>query len=124
MSESENKMKPLRLGRLSPAGRALRDIAGGRTGVVEEAIDIQLRTSDFQVISVRSSGGREMPAPTQALIQFVAQQFMELVEKGRGTDVWKFRVNAGQNQAGDTQWAWVYVAGKDILTVRVTSKVL
>lgn len=106
---------------MSSMGLALRDIAGSEGGVCDEPVEVQLRAQDLVTMTLRDpSTGRDQGITAPALITFRSECFQQV----GGHDTWKFKVRGDVTPSGDTLWAWVYLSGKDILTVRVASKLV
>jgi hypothetical protein len=104
----------------SPMGLVLRSLCGeGARG--DGPVEVMTRLSDFNVVEVQGPQG-PMPAPANSLVAFTAQAFRELLDgRGRGHDVWEFRVRQS-TPAGPTT-ALLYIAAKDIFLIRAPSKV-
>jgi hypothetical protein len=124
MSETGREQKTglgLRMGRVSPAGVALREVAGGAGKACSDGVDVTLRLTDFSMVSMRDPHtGAEQSGVANTLVNFSALRFRELVTDGHPADVWEFRVASPD----DGRHALLFIAGKDILTIRVMSRVL
>ncbi len=100
---------------------ALRELAGGPGQSGDGPVEVALRQSDFQVIEVNRPDGTTMPAPANALVNFLAHSFREMHVDGEPTGIWEFTVNSPA-PAGQSQRARVFVESKDILYVKVASR--
>lgn len=108
---------------ISVGTAALREIAGGAGGRGDGPVEISMRESDFQVISVKNpQTGQDMPAPATAKVNFVAKSFRELVDNdNKPLGMWEFTVESPA-PAGQVSTARVYVDGRDIFYVKVFSR--
>lgn len=91
---------------MSPIGRALSSLLGPGSGVGQGPLEIMLRQHDFNTPQVETPDG-VVNFPAQTLVAFTAETFRHV--DGGDDDVWDFAM------AG----AHLFVAGKDILFVRV-----
>jgi hypothetical protein len=103
---------------VSEMGRVLRHIKGDQN-IGEGPIEVKTRINDFNIVSVNGPQG-ETAIPANTLISFNAQTWREI----DGADVWEFRVMSGEGAPVPGRVMNMYVAGRDLLTVRLQSKVL
>ena len=104
---------------------ALREISAGVEpgSLVDGPVEVTLKESDFQVISVTDpDSGKQQAAPTVAKIHFTAQRFREMIVDNVPSGVWEFTVASMAN--GQPVPSRVWISGHDILFVKKLSKVL
>ena len=101
----------------SAATLGLRELNG------DGPVEIQLRVDDFNIVSMQGPKGEVQSVPARTLVAFSAARFRELMDGGKPTGHWEFRVPQ-QAPGGGHQTHLVYVSGQDILTVKGVSKVI
>lgn len=99
---------------VSPMGIALRYLRGDQN-MGEGPIEVKVRLTDFDVVTLQGPGGQPTAVPATPLIGFTAMAFREVQAE---SDVWEFRVMAGEGIK------LIYLDGSDLLLVRAPSKVM